>query len=226
MIPKIVFQTSKNKKLYNENKALKYCPNYKYIHFNDNECVQFLKEHFLESHPNIIERFNRLQGAHKADLIRYAFLYINGGVYFDTDIHLTHDINDIIGSYDFVSVFTRKKAIKNYIPMVMNGFIACTSKHPILLEALNNIYQMKLHKITNDFLVICHHFGLIIQKYVQEPLVHNRAIYNKNVKLLEDNHPLFGSYYNITDITLELRVMYHKFDVLKSIPCEKVSDVS
>ena len=61
---------------------------------------------------------------------------------------------------------------------------------------------------------------------MQEPLVHNRAIYNKNVKLLEDNHPLFGSYYNITDITLELRVMYHKYDVLKSIPCEKVSDVS
>ena len=226
MIPKIVFQTSKNKNSYNAIEALKHCPNYKYVHFDDNECVEFLKEHFIESHPNIIEGFNRLQGAHKGDLIRYAFLYINGGVYFDTDIHLTHDINDIISSYDFISVFTRKKERKNYIPMIMNGFIACTAKHPILLEALNNIYQMKFHKILQNFLIICHNFGIIIQKYVEEPLVHDRAIYNKNVKLLEDNHPLFASYCNITDITLEQRVMYHKFDVLKSIPCENVSDVS
>jgi hypothetical protein len=55
-------------------------------------------EHFLQLHfsPCVLHTFRRLQqGAHKADLFRYAILYIYGGVYLDIKTELVREITDI-----------------------------------------------------------------------------------------------------------------------------------
>lgn len=217
MIPKIIFQTSAFKKITstihrNFNDYSKFCTGYEYVHFDDNECIEFLKNNFIDTHPFIVDKFKQLDGPHKADLIRYAYLYINGGVYIDIDIALTSDLDEIIKDYEFVSVFTRKKCSK-ISPMIMNGFIATIPKHQVLLKCIDFICATKLNKFTRNYLLICHNLGLHLEKYVEEKLINNKSIYKKNVKLLEDNHYTMPSYCNIIDITLQKRVMYHKFDL-------------
>jgi mannosyltransferase OCH1-like enzyme len=56
-------------------------PEYTYIYYNDIECRKFLRQNFSDeinySYDSIVP------GAFKADLLRYCFLYNNGGCYFD-----------------------------------------------------------------------------------------------------------------------------------------------
>ena len=84
-IPKLLMQTfhSPLPTRVKEN-ICKFAPNYRHIFFNNQEAELFLLKHFP---LNVTSRFQNLtQGAHKADLFRYCWLYINGGVYLDVDV--------------------------------------------------------------------------------------------------------------------------------------------
>ena len=82
-IPKIIFQTSiKKPENYVIDKILSRCVTYAYTHFDDNEIIQFFRDNYLEEFKDIIQKFNSMPtGPHKADLFRYYFLYINGGIF-------------------------------------------------------------------------------------------------------------------------------------------------
>jgi len=64
---------------------LKFAPQYKRTIYNDSECAEFIKTHF---HSSVLQTYMHLKGAHRADLFRYAILYINGGVYMDIKTEL------------------------------------------------------------------------------------------------------------------------------------------
>ena len=137
-IPKIIMQTSKNKvDKHIINTIDKWCPKWEYYHFIDTEIIDFFKKNQLKEFPNIIEKFNSFQkGQHKADLFRYYFLYIKGGVFLDSDAEFETYIDKIIKNYIFVSVKTFMD--ENYI---FNGFIATQAKNPIIYEALKHAYN-------------------------------------------------------------------------------------
>lgn len=64
----------------------KFAPGWQHLIFDDGNATSFLTENF---DPDVAARFQNLtEGAHKADLFRYAFLYINGGVWLDMDVEL------------------------------------------------------------------------------------------------------------------------------------------
>ena len=71
-IPKLIISTyyDKNKipqKVFENIKT--YAPNYKYIVYDDNEIIEFLKKHYPE---NVLSTFHEIiRGAHKADLFRH-----------------------------------------------------------------------------------------------------------------------------------------------------------
>ena len=52
----------------------------------------FLQQHF----PEYVSVFRRLHGAHKADLFRYAVLYVHGGVYMDIKIKLVRPLEEVV----------------------------------------------------------------------------------------------------------------------------------
>ena len=55
-----------------------------YLHFTDEDIVLYFREHPLPGFDHIVEKFGSITvGAHKADLFRYYFLYLNGGAYLD-----------------------------------------------------------------------------------------------------------------------------------------------
>lgn len=160
MIPKIFFQTSKNKpEPYIIDKIVSKCPQWKYIHFNDEEAVQFFRENYLEEFKDIIEKFNNVPvGAHKSDLFRYYFLYINGGVFMDSDAMIEMNIEKIIKDYSFFSVRS------SYVPnSIFQGFIGSTPKNSIIYKALCHAYCINIQELTENYHILCYQLYNIIK---------------------------------------------------------------
>jgi len=139
-IPSILFQTSKDAPLPYVVKQLKeQAIGWEYMHFTDKDILQFFKDHPLKEFPDIEKVFHSFEkGEHKADLFRYYFLYVKGGVFIDSDAMLEVDLDTVVRNYEFFSVDSTplgKKAI-------FQGFIGCIPKHKIIHEALKNLYSM------------------------------------------------------------------------------------
>lgn len=78
---------------------------WKYEFYNDEDVINFFINNPIADLPNIIQKYNSIRtGAHRADLFRYYYLYINGGFFMDSDAMLYVDINTIVKNYNFVSV--------------------------------------------------------------------------------------------------------------------------
>lgn len=100
-IPKIIIQTSSvypsvlseaTKNLIDIN------PEYEYRFFDDTRRRSFLKETFSQQ---VLDAYDVLvPGAFKADLFRYAYLFIHGGCYFDDKIIARVPLSDIIDPDD------------------------------------------------------------------------------------------------------------------------------
>ena len=150
-IPKKLIQTYINKdkvpqKVFDNIK--KFAPDYEYTFYSDEDCANFLTKNFDIS---IIETYNNLiNTAHKADLFRYCYLYLNGGVYLDIKIELIKPLSEI---------FIRKECIYSVLSILRNtifqGLIATPPKNKIFLELIEyaktlpkNIHY---HTFTRDF---------------------------------------------------------------------------
>jgi mannosyltransferase OCH1-like enzyme len=139
-IPSIFFQTGKDKPLsYVVNKIKEKIKGWDYQYFQDKDILQFFKDYPLKEFPNIAEVFHSFErGEHKSDLFRYYFLYVKGGVFMDTDAMIEVDIDTIVKEHDFFSVDS--KHIKPH--RIFQGFIGCIPKHPIIYEALKDVYTI------------------------------------------------------------------------------------
>jgi mannosyltransferase OCH1-like enzyme len=161
-IPSILFQTSKDPPLkYVVDQLKEKATGWTYMHFTDKDILQFFKDHPLKEFPNIATVFHSFEkGEHKADLFRYYFLYVKGGVFVDSDAMIQVDLDSIVCDYEFFSVHSK------YInpTSIFQGFIGCTPKNKIIYEALKDIYTIKPEELKNYF-VIVKHLYTIFQQY-------------------------------------------------------------
>ena len=162
-IPKIFLQTSKNKpEQYVIDKICSMCPSYKYLHFNDEEIIQFFKDNYIEEFSNIIEKFNSIKnGAHKTDLFRYYFLYINGGVYMDSDMMIEMNIDKLLKDNLFVSILGSHHQCGD---LIVNAFIGVNPKNEIIYNALVNVYNIDNRDLVSFYHVLCRNLFLIYNK--------------------------------------------------------------
>jgi Glycosyltransferase sugar-binding region containing DXD motif len=150
-IPRVIYQTYNYKHLIpkkvDEN-LLKYAPEYERVIFDDSECLAFLEKHF---HPYVAESFRYLKGAHKADLFRYALLYLRGGVYLDIKTELLMPLDEIFPA-------TRKNSTSNNpltytcicwddtghssASCIYQGIIATPRGNPVFLRAVQKILNV------------------------------------------------------------------------------------
>lgn len=186
-IPKIIFQTSVNKpNEYLVNMIKNLSPDWTYIHFNDNEIIDFFKNNYLEEFPNIIEKFNSIKtGAHKADLFRYYFIYIKGGVFLDSDAMLQKNINEIVKDYNFFTVEST-----HYCPLcIFQGLIGANPNNQIIYEALKDIYNIDNQLLIEDYLIICKNLYNILKKKWNYKIKIYKEIYGSNkVAITVDNN--------------------------------------
>ena len=177
-ISKIIFQTSIFKPpTYIVEMLKSKCVGWEYHHFNDEEIIEYFKQHPIPELPNAIDVFKSFEkGQHKSDFFRYYYLYLNGGVYIDSDAMLEKDIESIIENYYF---FTVASALKNN--SMFNGFIGCDKNNTIIYTALKNVYNMDKSVLANDYFYICKDLYNIIDNYkraLEDVLVNSKDIIN------------------------------------------------
>jgi hypothetical protein len=151
-IPKVIFQTSKKKQPeYVIDLIKSRSPGWEYIHFTDNEIFTFFEENITDEFPNMKDKFLSIKcGSHRADLFRYYYLYVKGGVFIDSDAMIEEDINNISKDYDFFSVESTF-----YINTIFNGFIGATKKNIIMYEALKHAYHVDLNELNKNYMMFC-----------------------------------------------------------------------
>ena len=140
IIPKVIIQTGFSIENTSDLKdyILSKNPGYKYKYYNNTDCIKFISKHF---NKDTVNAFNKLKpGAYKADLFRYCYLYINGGIYLDLDLKPLVPIDNIINNKGhFISCLERR-----HIPGIWQGFIACIPKLPFLKTAIDKIIYYTL----------------------------------------------------------------------------------
>ena len=125
LIPKKIFQTWKSTSIPKEMYTtmmnnIELNPDYEYYFFDDNDCRNFIEEHFS---TDVLNAYDTLvPGAFKADLWRYCVMYIHGGVYIDCkQIYFVpfSGVDGIIAETDEVAICTDRP--QGYL---FNAFLA------------------------------------------------------------------------------------------------------
>jgi hypothetical protein len=135
------------------------CPEWKYLYFNDDNIIKFFQVYPIDGFPNIIQKFLSIKsGPHKADLFRYYFLYVFGGVYVDSDATLEVDIDSICKDYEFFS------ANSTYFEnTIFQGLIGSVPKNEIILKALTHIYTIDNKVLEKDYFAVIKALYLIVK---------------------------------------------------------------
>jgi hypothetical protein len=160
-IPPIIFQTHyKDIPEYVKNKIKFKANGWKYLFFNDTDIINFFNHNPLPQFPNIVDKFQSIKsGPHKADLFRYYFLFINGGVFIDSDAELIKNMDDIINYHDFVTSICRDTTL------YFNGLICSPPNHIIIYEALKDMYYMDVDELTKDYFKVVRNFKKIVDQF-------------------------------------------------------------
>jgi hypothetical protein len=139
----------------------RYAPGCRRVVLSDAECVEFLRSEFGEDH--VRQFYNLRVGAHKADLMRYAWLYKHGGVYMDIKTVLTRPIAELFPDKDVCYV-----VVTEGTAAMFNGIIATPPRNPMILHMLNGAMRM-----TNDqhYLAIVQDSYEVLTRHLGEPPV-------------------------------------------------------
>ena len=165
-IPKLFFQTSKEPldSLMSEMIKEQLIDEWQYMHFLDSDIVEFMNNNPLEEFPHSVEKFKSIKrGEHKADFFRYYFLYVNGGVFMDSDAMIYQPIDTIVQSYAFFSVKSRQ--VPNSL---FQGILGAEARHPIIYQALRTMYHMDLNLLITDYHYLCKDIYNIYRSFAEK----------------------------------------------------------
>ena len=157
-IPKKIIQT--NKKICDNHfhfnsvmTLLEHNPDYEYLFFDDNDSREFIKNNFF-SHlnnenkinknevPDILQAYDLIMpGAIKADLFRYCYMYIYGGIYIDSKISTFISFDDIIDEEDKY-IIIRDDAPKSFY----NGILIFEKENERILKMIKQIINHVMEK--------------------------------------------------------------------------------
>lgn len=136
LIPRRIIQTNETleipEKMAMASKTLiNMNPGWEYIYFTDQKARNFLETNYGAGSPVLIAYDRLIPGAYKADLFRYAYLYVMGGVYIDMGMVALAPLDYLILDTDtFIS------PEDNGVNRVYNAFIAVSAGHPIIKKAI------------------------------------------------------------------------------------------
>lgn len=116
--------------------------------FDDTECRAFLEQHYGEE---FAQKFNRIKrGRHKADLFRYAYLYLHGGVYVGVNTRLIRDLDGIIEDRSACYMIERVKG--SYLH---NGFVYTPPKNPLVHMILMDVLiEKSIEHLSSDVYIL------------------------------------------------------------------------
>jgi FkbM family methyltransferase len=197
-IPKILFQTHKTNldKYVLDRIHDNLTPEWKYEFYDDNDVIQFFINNPLADLPDIIKKYNSIKkGAHKADLFRYYYLYINGGFFMDSDAMLCANIDTIVKNYNFISVNSY-----SHPGTIFQGILGTSPKNQIIKKALYNAYNTDPAILETNYHYFCRQMYDIIIKCnfgYKIKLYEERRINQRNMdNIVEGDAVLFKHYWS------------------------------
>lgn len=170
-IPKLIMQTWKTTDLPEKWKPTqisisKYMPDWNYVLMTDDMNRSFIQKHF----PDFLPYFDAFPyPIQQADAIRYAWLYINGGLYLDCDFELLAELDELfIEDYDLFLL-----ASSNTPDIITNGFIAAKPGNKIFLDMIEEMKKPPGLSSIERHLLVMNTTG---------PLAFNRVIKRSNAQ--------------------------------------------
>jgi hypothetical protein len=156
MIPKKLYQTHKSSKLpitlqELTKRMVQLNPELDYTFMDNDQCLEFITQNFDK---DFIQMYKSLPlDIMRADVWRVAIIYINGGIYCDTDVYAIEPLHTLIQGKELV-LFTEEKGGTS------NFFFAAKPKHPALKAVLDLFvkHQDITRDTHSDFLV--QNFGM------------------------------------------------------------------
>lgn len=151
-IPKLFFQKSRDALSDTIVNMVKYSLTDAWIYTNyiNGDELGFFQENPHPEFPNIAGVFNSLKrGEHRADLFRYYYLFMKGGLYMDSDAMIYQPVDTIVKDYSFISVNSW------VVNTISNCVIGSEKGHPIIYQALKRVYTMNVNLLDTDFHYIC-----------------------------------------------------------------------
>ena len=149
VIPRVFFQTYPNKhaiprRILNHNQRIS--AGYQYFLWDDDENRCFLMHYF----PDYLWSYENLKGAHKADLVRYLFLYQFGGVYIDIKTLALKPLAQLFSKPWLYTVLANSYLVNGWI---YQGIIASPPKHTLFLKLAKHMKKTK-HMPTYDWAMV------------------------------------------------------------------------
>jgi mannosyltransferase OCH1-like enzyme len=180
MIPKLVMQTWKTSKVPEHWKSSpasikKFLADWKYVLLTDEDNDSFVQEHF----PQLVDWYRRLYfPIQRADVIRYMWLYVNGGLYLDLDIEIVASLDELfVGSKMDTWLL---KAPRNFAGHYTNFLMASTKQNPFWLKVIE-----ECAKPLDSWVVLPHH--IISQQTGLGALTRAASGWQKPIALLPQN---------------------------------------
>ncbi len=161
-ITPVLFQTNKhpNEKYVVDMISSSLGELWKYEFYNDSDIVAFFITNPISDLPDIVQKYNMIsKGAHKADLFRYYYLYINGGFFMDSDAMIYNNISSIVKDYDFISVDS-----SCHPGSIFQGILGSAPRNDIIKKALYNAYNTDPVRLLTDYHYWCKDLYNIIKK--------------------------------------------------------------
>jgi hypothetical protein len=178
-IPRVVMQTSKEKPSeFHAQFIMRHSPNWKYVHFDDDEMMRFIEKHPMPEFPKFAEKIREIpRGCHRADLFRYLYLYHYGGVFIDYDAMIYQPMDHIAKHHTFFTV------VSGMCPQsVFQGLLGVVPYHPLIYLALYDAYHIDIRRLANH-VELCDNMYKMIQSnkwmlsaFLYQEQIHSRVV--------------------------------------------------
>lgn len=180
-----------------------------YVNYINGDEEQFFKENPLDEFPDIINRFRIMPcPAHQADLFRFYYLYLFGGVTLDGDAMLYENIDYIVKDYSFFSVTGLD------VSVLCNGLMGVSAKNIIVYKSLQYAYAVDIKTFMNNYALLCKYLSSVVKngnfdfKYIlYKEFDHVRGESAKSIDLT--GKTLFIHYYKYKIIPSDLNSIEH-----------------
>lgn len=161
MIPLTLWQTAKTASDVNVSFLKSWLiqnPTLENIFMDDSDCENFIKDNFSDE---IFQVYTSLPlGIMRADMWRIAVIYINGGIYADTDVWCNQPIGVLLQDRDIVMCKEHSDSI-----LVSNFFFAAKPKHPIFKDIIDLMVENFHIAFDTQSAMLVQNFGMdIVQK--------------------------------------------------------------
>jgi FkbM family methyltransferase len=150
-IPRIIHQTYRTSRLpyeleENVEKLKKMNPTFEYRFYNDEDCINFIKENYPEEKLKLYLSINDSYGPAKADYFRYLLMYKVGGVYLDIKSSTTVPLEETLQYTDeyLLSHWAGRDwaGELNYeLGEFQNWHIICKPEHPFLKKTIELVEE-------------------------------------------------------------------------------------